>query len=401
MANNSVATATAPAPLDATVVPFELRKAAGRALDDAVILAHAHDLSQVVNAKSGEWVVKYQSHREYKNESGSGLYYAMFFTLTGPTTSNVEITIQAWLSEIASKGAKIKGNPWLIHSVRGEAYVPMTAEEKVAQLEQLDSAMVPYADVKFPENPMSYFKVKGHELFGVDPAIRNILRVCKSAIDSDFQVRSHRVIVGPPGCGKTSLLKVLEMMFGKKAVLLLDGTSMTSAGVQKLFMEELPVLPRFVIIEEIEKADPSAVQFLLGMMDDRGELRKNTARRNVATEAKVIVFATANDWDKLSTMQAGAVASRFGDMQAVVYMDAPTPEMMRRILQQAVENYPGGKMEWIKPTIAWLSKVGSTNPRYAKSVLTTGRDDLLDGTYQADMEATMLPQSKVVNLTGK
>src|SRR5690606_31257476 len=90
-----------------------------------------------------------------------------------------------------------------------------------------------------------------------------------------------------------------------------DATSMTKAGVLENLIEN-PFVPPVLIIEEIEKCEESALRWLLGVMDSRGEIRRTNYRvGNQAKNVKMIVLASANDLGLLKTMMAGALYSRF------------------------------------------------------------------------------------------
>lgn len=87
----------------------------------------------------------------------------------------------------------------------------------------------------------------------------------------------------------------LEAMFGSDAVLKLDATSTTRAGLEKLFFSDLTEIPPLVFMEEAEKADPEALKIWLGALDDRGEIRKINFRVNMLRQVKVLFICSVNN----------------------------------------------------------------------------------------------------------
>lgn len=398
-------------------VNIEMRKHSGRRLEEDVIIEHVAQLRSVVNTNGSKWSLELagsgdgtQWLRQIGGESGGPRDYAVFFKLVGPNSTSADLQVDEHIAALAKKGSQIKGtHQWLINRVNGAAYIPLTAEERIARTSARAEGMVTYADVDLPKDTDPYFK----DLYGLSPQIRMMLRYMKSAMDSNFEKRFHALLVGDPGCGKSHTLTCAQSMFGKDAVVKFDGTAMTSAGITKE-LNGLDVMPRFIFIEEIDKAPNDAVAVLLGIMDSHGELRKTTYRDNIAKDCRAVVFATANSWTRIQEMQMGAVASRFGN-NPIVY-GRPDDEMLRQILNRELDSITArnctkpsivdGKPircdkcancshrnKWIARTLEWCKKVDNRDPRYVISVCLNGQDELLDGTFQADLEATMFPMT--------
>lgn len=222
-------------------------------------------------------------------------------------------------------------------------------------------------------------------LYGVGPQIRTILSNIKRAKDTGGASRNHGVLYGHAGCGKTTTLLALEQMFGPGAVLRLDATSTTRAGIEKLFFSDLTDIPPLVFMEEAEKADPEALKVWLGALDDRGEIRKVNFRVNQLREVKVLFLCTVNNktlFDKMmgsDGSEAGALSSR---CVSQVYFPRPSETTLRLILQKEVAQN-GGDPAWITPAILLAQEMGITDPRIVRSYL-AGGERLLDGTYQED-----------------
>ena len=376
----------------------EFRKYATRNLNDDVLIEHIQKIMNEVNEKvNSVWradlLHEENSTRWFReifiNATGQGpRYYSVFIQLSGPNGVNADIQADELIAMMAKRGTIIKGEKWLIHSVDGTDYKPLTDDEKAMRLAERTGSLVTYADIKMPEDWKPYFG----GLIGIDAQLRVIMKRVQRAIEFDFQHRFHGLLIGPPGCGKSTTLEAHKRMFGDEAVMVLDGAAVTSSGIAKLIEElaDLGRMPRFIFIEEIEKASNDATTILLGLMDQRGEIRKTTNKGNVVRDCRAVVFATANNWEKLQSMQSGALASRFGP--PIVYT-RPSDDMMRQILMANLK--PVGldthknASKWIDSTLDWCHKVDNLDPRYAISVCMNGQDDLLNGTYQADLEATM------------
>src|SRR5439155_24406399 len=146
-----------------------------------------------------------------------------------------------------------------------------------------------------------------------------------------------------PGCGKTEILLAVERMLGPGAVVKLDATMTSKAGAENLLLE-LAVVPPVLLVEELEKCDPANLPWLLGVLDQRGELIKTNARvGSVRKEARCLCLATVNDLGRFRAAFSGALASRF---QHQVYCPRPGPEVLRRILVREVYAR-GGKEAWV------------------------------------------------------
>lgn len=231
-------------------------------------------------------------------------------------------------------------------------------------------------------------------LYGVNPQIRLILSNIKRAHETNGESRNHGVLFGHAGCGKTTAMFALESMFGSDAVLKLDATSTTKAGLEKLFFNDLNEIPPLVFMEEAEKADPEALKIWLGALDDRGEIRKINFRVNMLRQVKVLFICSVNNkalFDKMmgsDGSEAGALSSR---CVSQVYFPRPSQAVLFQILDKEIRE-KGGRHEWIAPAIHLAEEMGVSDPRIVRSYL-SGGDRLLEGGYQRDWLANKEAQA--------
>lgn len=207
----------------------------------------------------------------------------------------------------------------------------------------------------------------------------------------------HRYLMGDftitHNCGKTEIMLATANMIGEegKAWLWFDATSMTKAGVIELIMDSETV-PGVLFIEEIEKCAENDLRWLLGVMDSRGQIRRTNYRvGNQAKHVRMVVIATANDVKLLKTVMSGALYSRF---QNKIYCAPPDRDIMRQIMEREISEI-NGKTEWIEPALKFaVDKWAMDDPRDVITILSCGRDRLMNGSYQKDYEATMHPMER-------
>lgn len=228
-------------------------------------------------------------------------------------------------------------------------------------------------------------------LFGLDEQINMVCSAIEAAKATDFTRRFHTVLHGPPGCGKTqTLLAVCQMVAGKhsgegEAYVKLDAPSTTQAGAEQLFLKA-PTIPAVVVVEEIEKVPEVALRWLLSVLDARGEVRKTNARiGSVARRVHSVVLATVNDKKLFDSVLSGALSSRFPNE---VHYPRPSKAIQRQILKRELASMKGDP-RWIDPVLDYCAENFIDDPRKAIMILTMGREKLLDGSYQASMQATM------------
>lgn len=272
------------------------------------------------------------------------------------------------LAKLAKNCTNPKCGRMTLTHVDGALYAP---PEDADMSEVYDA--VGYANCTIPEDWDSYFE----HLYGLDDHIERVRLALEEGMRSGWVHRFSAVLFGPPGCGKSDVADSIAKALGDDAVIRYSATETTGAGAISDIMGR-EVLPRVVVIEEAEKADPKALDWLLAILDIRGEVRKVTARENVQRDAKMFAIATVNDMDLFETLRAGALASRF---TTEVAFERPSRETLAAILRRELQKTTGGNEAWIAPCLDFCESISLTDPRQVMSHCLCGRDKWLDGSY--------------------
>jgi hypothetical protein len=232
--------------------------------------------------------------------------------------------------------------------------------------------------------PADFDKFFAH-IFDRDAQIGIVYQSIAVAMQSGFANRNHCVLYGPPGCGKSEILKSFKTAFGNDFVMEFDATSTTAAGARKE-LREVETVPPILICEEIEKTDEGSLRWLLGVLDTRGEIRGcNYRDSSYARDAKLLCLATVNDLAKFNTAMSGALASRFSNK---IKCPRPSRAVLERILDREIRKI-NGNAAWAKPAIDYcLNYEGTDDPRRAIAVALCGQDKLLSGEYQKWLQET-------------
>jgi hypothetical protein len=231
-------------------------------------------------------------------------------------------------------------------------------------------------------NPKGYFD----HLFDREGQIEVLLGGVQTAVETDFKVRSHALVIGPPAAGKSSLMDAFVNMVGEEHVYRVDMTAATQAGILQDLIDRGSMI-KFIIIEEVEKCNANLMlRWLLGVMDERGELRVCNARLGyIQAPLKAFVIATTNDASKVESLMDGALASRFSDK---IYCPRVDDDAIFKAVKRYVDMVDGNDA-WIKPAIRYVREVEGVNDiRRIKTVAMNGRDRLLTGEYQKILMAT-------------
>ena len=265
---------------------------------------------------------------------------------------------------------------WTLARVDGEEYVP--PDENAVQLTK---DFIGYAELVIPDD----YEKKFNHLFGLDSNVKRIRRAIEAGLMGNpaWTHRLHCALIGPPGCGKSDICQTIKNMMPDEAVMEFDATATTAAGAIKELAER-EILPRLLIVEEIEKADEKALTFLLAVLDLRSEIRKTTARATIQRDTKLFCIATINNVELFKRLNAGALASRFANK---IYFKRPSRDQLEMILQREVVKIEGD-FSWIAPTLDWCEEQDITDPRECISICMCGRELLVTGEYQKMMRDT-------------
>lgn len=253
--------------------------------------------------------------------------------------------------------------------------------------------------VDYSDLDLSGLNINGPFFEGIydrDAQLNVILSALRTAQLSNYNKRFHCLLYGPPGCGKTDMRERIGHALGRENsdYFVFDATNTTAAGAAKKFLSD-PVLPPVMMIEEIEKAEGENLRWLLGILDQRAEIRKINARGNRYKKAKVLCIATANDMRKLKGLMGGALASRFANK---IFCPRPTRDILAKILRREMKEIPGSKEEWIEEALKYCVDIPENQKRYQNDpreiipVCLCGADRLLDGSYQRDLDKIRPPK---------
>lgn len=212
-------------------------------------------------------------------------------------------------------------------------------------------------------------------LYDREAQVELLYSTIKAAVMSDFQSRFHAVLLGPPGCGKTDMLQSVRAMLGEDHVVLLNGPSTTKAGAEQLLLNTNRIKP-FLLIEELEKMPPEQMQWLLGLLNERGEVRRTNARDgHMQRDARVLCIATVNNQEKFARLMDGALASRFGHE---IYCPRPSSDVLQKIALREIAKVGGNPM-WADPAVKYCVEIEKTyDPRRILTVCLSGGDELLE-----------------------
>jgi hypothetical protein len=254
-------------------------------------------------------------------------------------------------------------------------------EIEAPEIKVQDDPAVQIRDLRVGDRDQYY----GH-IFDRSDQIDLLLGTIRAFVESDGHCRYHAVLSGQPGCGKTEMLLSTVRAIGPDHCLVLDGPSTTKAGAE-LLLTSLERIPPVLVIEEIEKMNQHHLQWLLGVLDERAEIRRTNARDgHVQRDVKVLCLASVNDRAAFKSRLHGALASRFSHE---IYFPRANVETLTKIALREIQ-VAGGNPAWAQPAVLYCVHVeGTWDPRRVRSVALSGRDDLLTGQYQRALAANL------------
>lgn len=228
-----------------------------------------------------------------------------------------------------------------------------------------------------------------------DAHIRLIHRGVQTAVNSNWEERNHVLLYGQPAAAKTILFKRLKDWYEHREpeverIAMINSVTMSKVGLESWLLEKARdgLLPEIICFDEIEKFNMDNLVCLLALMDDQATISRTNARIGRQTAvAKVMVWATCNDIDKLRDFNRGALFSRFTKRFPCV---RPSRELMLEIMKKKLEKRAerGQKINllWAEAAVNYaFDKMGTNDPRSILGLL-DGEDALLDGSYFQDLE---------------
>ena len=224
-------------------------------------------------------------------------------------------------------------------------------------------------------------------IFDRESQIRRIMAALRLAKQTQIQKRLHCVLYGPPGCGKSEIITAIGRMTGEEGehYIKFDATSTTQAGAINILLNSQYIAP-VLLVEEIEKTHPNDQRWMLGLLDQRAEIRQTNFRvGNRAKNVRVICIATCNDLALFQSVMSGALASRFTHK---IKCPRPSREILHKILQREIGHLSNGNPAWIEPALDFAAERKITDPREVISICLSGQNDLLTGQYQDDYRKT-------------
>jgi hypothetical protein len=371
-----------------------LTKLAERQLREDVIQKNVSRLLTSVNNRSLEiagWRVK-----ECLKGTGSNGYHTpktwqQFYSNVSEATWRYEMYLTVTYMREDDKKPDSNVFPSICRTINTRSAQPNTGRWALTKVDDIeytvpDDSNIPlsgdfvgYTDVDIPDDFEDNFK----HLFGLESHIARIRRALEAGMQSGWSNRYHCALIGPPGCGKSDICGTLKRAIGEEAVLEFDATATTAAGAIKELAER-EILPRILIVEEIEKSDEKALSFLLAVLDLRSEIRKTTARATIQRDTKLFAIATVNNHELFGKLQAGALSSRFANQ---IWFRRPNRDQLAMILHREVTKIEGD-YAWIPPTLDYCEQENITDPRRVTALCLCGREMLITGEYQKMLKET-------------
>lgn len=240
-------------------------------------------------------------------------------------------------------------------------------------------------------------------IYGQEHVIRSLIRAIHHAISSGGKHCAHTLLWGEPGAAKSTILDaVIEYVNAPvidddpeyAAVEKLDADSSTTAGVTNRILNlanGIEGCPPLLGFEEAEKVGNDAFwNGLLSVFDYRQMISKLNNRGKRQASTPMLGLATVNALPKFESFCSGAIASRFSNRIEVA---RPDPDTMTKILLYKI-NEVGGDPDWADAAMELAFKYRVRDPRQIINFL-TGREGLLDGTYQEDYERNIRAREQV------
>jgi ATPase family associated with various cellular activities (AAA) len=329
--------------------------------------------------KAKGWRLKIEVKLEKPTSPGLPYKYVSILTFTySPRRQRKPEAIEKEWGHIVEVTTKAGNQPgWFPEEVAGH---PASQDANVSKPETVE-----LAEFDIPDDWNNWFK---GELYGRDDQLEIIIEVLLEAKLSAFQNRFNIILFGPPGSGKTEIIRILKANLPRDTWLEFDCTNTTAAGaIEELKRREK--MPTLVFLEELEKAHkPEDKAWLLAATDTRAEIRKVRYRNSVHRDVHFVCIATVNDIEALEREYTSALESRFPYQIECPHPDEAT---VRKILERDIarrSTFKKTDFRWINPAIELAKELKVTDPRKIRAWCLTGKDKLLFGEWQKRVKAT-------------
>jgi energy-coupling factor transporter ATP-binding protein EcfA2 len=335
------------------------------------------------------WTCSYAQKRPTK-ESGYWHYAVeLRFRKNSGRIKDLELVEKQWkeinkyLNVACNNKNRFSDNPWITLKTE-ENNKEEVEETNISQALENKDVKKDYANINL--NKHDYFD----HIYDRNHQIEMVIKAINLAVETKMAERRHVVLLGPPGCGKTTILGALSKMLGNEdeAYIYMNGAATSKAGAEAK-LGGANIIPPIMFIEEIEKTTEDSLRWLLTVLDERAELRKLNYRVDIRKSVPILCIATANSEEKFEGFDSGSLASRFSSK---VYCQRPERNVLKQILKREIDKLSGHGIEttydWIDPTLDYcLNEEKNDDPRHVITVCLTGRDGLLDGSFQETLKA--------------
>lgn len=216
--------------------------------------------------------------------------------------------------------------------------VPKDAELESAPVAVAPVAVAPVVPKVAPVAVVPVPAIDPH--FSFNPKLKEYLNGIEKLSRRDFAAGKPSAkirLVGPAGCGKT----MLAMQFAAKAkrpCVIIDCPTLREAkdlfgfktaddkGIRWIYSQFVNAIrvPRMVVIlDEINRLSPMAMNTFLPMADSRGQTFLDDTGEFITVAAGVTFFATMNEGSQFTgtDQMDGAISDRFSDIIEVDYLD--------------------------------------------------------------------------------
>jgi len=211
---------------------------------------------------------------------------------------------------------------WLGHAVRPpkHPFEPPESEDDRPTLRQAEDALARHKAAATAESAGAQLVVIPARLFADVEGHEEVKAILGRALASQRPV--HILLVGPPGSGKSLLLQAIATLPRSRYAV---GGATSSSGLVAYLLEKPET--RFLVIDELDKADPADLYALYGLMES-GTVTRLQHGHSELERRTVWVFAAANDDRALPP----ALASRFVRQPIPAYTQAQARQVMERVL---------------------------------------------------------------------